>query len=583
MTKLVMRRIAGPVLATLLIAAPKLEAQTARLRVELEGLRGGAAANVRAAAGIFGAARGGRLPTSQIERLHARAPEQIELALRPFGFYRPSVRSELRTDGRTWVARYVVDAGPPLLLSRVDVAVSGEGEDDAELLAAVRSFPLAAGDTLRHSLYEVGKRSLAGIAAERGYLDAVFDTSEIRIDLEAYRAEIALHLATGAQYLFGPVSFNQDLVDRRLLEGYLSFQPGDTFALSKLLETQRNLSSSPYFSQVEVRPDTAVEGWQVPIEIDFLPRKRQRYEFGLGYGTDTGFRGLIEADFRRLNRRGHNATVRLEVAQIRRVLAIQYRFPPTFPQTATYALLIGLGDFSPTWSTSLVGSLGVRRSQARGPLHETLSLSYELQKFTIAEQDGNARLLTPGATWTWTKAEDRVRPQNGLRLQGGAFASLKELLSSTTYLQLITSGRFIRGLGSRLRLLGRAKAGWTYWTDFSQLPPSVRFVSGGDNSVRGYSYESLGPRDEEGRLLGGDILVEASLEVDYAIKNQWALALFGDAGNGLDSLGDLHLAHGAGVGVRWFSPVGPVRLDLAYGFDEPSKEVHVHFTMGPDI
>jgi translocation and assembly module TamA len=551
--------------------------------VELEGLEGELRTNALAVAGIVNAARSRQVATSQIERLHARAPEEIGLALQPYGFYQPLVEAELDRGETTWTARYQVDPGAPLTLSRVDVRVSGEGESDDTFMKAVRSFPLAAGDTLRHALYEQGKLSLANIAAQRGYLDAAFDTSEIRIDLEAYTAEVVLHLNTGTHYLFGPVIFNQDLVEPRLLEGYVTFEPGDTFELAKLLELQRGLASSPYFSQVDVRPNTEGEGRQVPIEVNVAPRRRQRYEFGLGYGTDTGFRGLVEADFRRLNRKGHNATLRLEVAEIRRTLSAQYRFPPQYPRTENWAIFVGGGDFSPTWSTSLRGVVGVTRSQLRGPLREVLSLSYEGQDFEVAGQQGSSYLLIPGASWGWTKSDDRVRPRHGLHAQLEAFASHDALLSSTSYLTLTASGKLIRGLGSRLRLLSRVKIGRTYWTEFEQLPPSLRFVSGGDRTVRGYAYESLGPRDDEGRLVGGDILFEASVEADCAILEKWTLALFFDAGNALDSLGQFSLAKGAGLGVRRTTPVGPIRLDLAYGFDPPSEDIRLHVTFGPDI
>jgi translocation and assembly module TamA len=569
-------------LAFLLLTTP-CQAQTVRLRAELQGLDGELRANALAVAGIFSAARSRSVVVSRIERLHARAPEEIQLALHPYGFYRATVRAELSRDARTWTARYQVDPGPPLLLSRVSIRLSGEGESDPAFLEAVRSFPLAPGDTLRQPRYERGKLALAEIAARRGYLKAQFDTSEIRIDLEAYTAEIVLHLETGPQYLFGPVSFNQDLVDPRLLRGYVKFQPGDTFDIGKLLETQRGLASSSLFSQVDVRPDTAAAGREVPIQVDLVPRKRHSYEFGIGYGTDTGVRGSIEADFRRLNRRGHNATVRFEASQIRRTLSAQYRFPPVYPETANYAIVVGGGDFSPTWSTSLRATLGVSRSQLRGPLNEVLSLSFEAQDFTIAEQDGTSYLLIPGASWAWTWSDDRARPLHGVRVQFEISGSLDGLGANTSYLQTILSGGFIRGLGSRLRFLSRAKIGRTYYEDFNQLPPTLRFVTGGDRTVRGYSYETLGPRDAEDRLVGGDLLVEASAEADYLLIGKWSLAIFFDVGNGLESLGDLSLAKGAGAGVRWLTPVGPIRLDVAYGFDAPSEDVRIHLTLGPDI
>ncbi|UCG87597.1 MAG: BamA/TamA family outer membrane protein [Gemmatimonadota bacterium] len=554
------------------------------MRVEITGLNAELRRNAQTVASITTAARSGRLPVARVEQLHARAEDEIALALEPFGYYRPTIRSQLDTTGSTWVARYQVEPGPALLLSRVAVAISGEGERDSTLEEGVTGFPLAAGDALRHDLYDQGKLTLAGLAAERGYLDAAFDTAQIRIDLEAYTAEIALHLSTGPRYSFGPVTFNQDIVDPSLLEGHVTFQPGDEFELSKLIALQRDLSSSPFFSQVEVRPIREnAEGRNVPIEVSAVPRKRQRYEVGAGYGTDTGFRGTLEVDFRRLNRKGHNATVRLEVSQIRRNIAGQYRFPPSYPNTANYALSVSAGDISPTWSSTLRLAFGASRSQMRGPLREVLSLSYDLQDFTVADRDGTSNLLVFGTSHSWLTADDRVLPFSGGLLQLDARGSIDALASSATYLQLIARGKLIKGIGGQLRFIGRLEVGGTFTSQFTDLPPTIRFVTGGDRTVRGYSFESLGPRDVEGRIVGGDVQLIASAEADCALAKKWRAAVFFDVGNALVWGGRFSVAKGAGLGARWVSPVGMVRVDVAYGFDEPSRGIRLHLTFGPDL
>ena len=330
-----------------------------------------------------------------------------------------------------------------------------------------------------------------------------------------------------------------------------------------------------------VRESTAVR--DVPIQVDVVPRKRQRADVGVGYGTDTGFRGTFEVDFRRINRRGHNATVRLELSQIRRNIAAQYRFPPAYPSTANYALSVSAGDISPSWSSTLRLALGSSRSQMRGPLREVLSLSYDLQDFTIADQDGTSNLLIFGTSYAWTTADDRVLPFSGAMLQFDARGSIDELASSATYLQLIAYGKLVKGLGPRLRFLGRAQAGRIFTSQFGQLPPTIRFVTGGDRTVRGYSFESLGPRDSEGRIVGGDLLLVGSAEADYAVAEKWRVAAFFDIGNALAWGGEFSLAKGAGLGGRWISPVGMVRVDVAYGFDAPSNGVRLHLTFGPDL
>ena len=577
-------RLTVILLVFLLCVAQRSAAQTAKVRVEIVGLEGDLESNALAVASIVNASNNGELPTNQIRRLHARAPEEIELALQPFGYYRPTIRSELETADPTWLARYDVSPGPPILLISVDVQVRGAGATDSAFMALVADFPLSVGDTLVHLRYTVGKLALANFASENGYLDAVFDTSQIRVDLEDYTAEIILHLDTGPRFFFGPVTLNQDVLDPRFLQGYVTFEPGDTFKLSKLLEMQRGLSSSPYFSQVEIQPQREeADSLHVPIRADLTPRRRGRYEVGLGYGTDTGIRGTFEAEFRRLNRRGHNATAKIELSQLESTIIGQYRFPPAYPETATWAVSVSVGDFSPTWSNSQSAGFGLSRSVTRGPMREVLSLSYDAQRFTIAGQEGNSRLLIPSASWIWIRSDNSLLTLRGGRVRLDVQGSIDEVLSSASFLQLVLTGKLVRRLIPRTRLIARASIGRTWTQQFNKLPPNIRFVTGGDNTVRGYGYESLGPRNEEGAIVGGDYLLVGSVETDYKILEKWALAAFFDAGNALSESTAFFLAKGAGIGARWLSPVGPVRLDLAYGFNEPSESWRIHFTVGPDI
>jgi len=559
-------------------------AQTAKVRVEIVGLEGELERNALAVASIVNASNSGELSTNQIRRLHVRAAEEIELALQPFGYYRATIGSALDTAEPTWLARYDVNPGPPILLSSVDVRVLGVGATDSAFIALVADFPLSVGDTLVHLKYTEGKLELGNFASENGYLDAVFDTNEVRVDLETYTAEVVLHVDTGPRFFFGPVTLNQDIVDPRLLQGYVTFEPGDTFKLSKLIEMQRGLSSTSFFSQVEIKPQREkADSLCVPIWADLTPRKRGRYEVGLGFGTDYGIRGTFEAEFRRLNRRGHNATTRVELSQLERIIIAQYRFPPAYPETATWAVSASAGDFSPTWTSSLSAGLAVSRSVTRGPLREVLSLSYDAQRFTIAGDEDTSRLLIPSASWAWIRSDNSLLTLHGNRVRLDVRASIDEVLSSASFLQLVLSGKFVRRLVPGTRLLARASLGRTWTQQFNSLPPNIRFVTGGDNTVRGYGFETLGPRNEEGAIVGGDYLLVGSVEVDYKLLEKWALAAFFDTGNALSPSTPFFLAKGAGIGARWLSPVGPVRLDLAYGFNKPSESFRIHFTVGPDI
>ena len=132
------------------------------------------------------------------------------------------------------------------------------------------------------------------------------------------------------------------------------------------------------------------------------------------------------------------------------------------------------------------------------------------------------------------------------------------------------------------RVLIRGELGYTEVTDVTELPASIRFFAGGDSSVRGFAYESLGPEDESGDVIGGRHLATGSLEVDHPITERWHLAAFTDAGNAFNTINEFEPRHSAGLGVRWRSPLGPIRLDIARAIDE-HRDWRIHLSMGPDL
>ncbi|GAL06930.1 uncharacterized protein YtfM precursor [Photobacterium aphoticum] len=124
-------------------------------------------------------------------------------------------------------------------------------------------------------------------------------------------------------------------------------------------------------------------------------------------------------------------------------------------------------------------------------------------------------------------------------------------------------------------------AGAVFADNLEDIPPSMRFFVGGDNSLRGYSYQSVAPRDSGGKLLGGKYMVTSTVEYQYRVYGDWWGAVFYDYGAAWNDTPDW-LA-GAGVGVRWASPVGPIRLDFAWGLDKEKDKFQIHFILGPEI
>jgi translocation and assembly module TamA len=528
------------------------------------------------------------LTEERIRRLHADATAEIEEALQPFGYYRPVVRSELRQEKDQWIARYDVDAGPPVKVASVDLRIVGAGSDDSRFREIAADFPVKQGKVLFHPDYEQGKHALENLAAEEGYLDAAFQASEVRVDLQRYRADVILHYDTGPRYRFGEVRFNQDVLNPDLLTGYVTFKRGEPLDVNKVLELQNALSDSPYWSRVEVvtRQDQA-RGLEVPIDVDLVPSKTMRFSGGIGYGTDTGARVSGAWELRRLNRRGHRGEAEVKGSKIAQSLKLSYLIPGPYPRTDVLSFNAAYQREDTDTSLSETGLIGSQLTQSRGKWREAYSLTYQREDFEVGLDQGISNLLVPGASWERVEADDRIFTTNGYRARLAVQGAEGSLLSDSSFLQGHLEGKVIRTLGERNRIIGRAEVGYTATDEFRELPPTFRFFAGGDRSVRGFGYQSLGREDEAGNVIGGESLMVASLEYElWFPEEMWGqklgAAVFYDTGNASQSFGGL-LARGAGVGVRWRSPIGPIRADVAWALSEEGRPLRFHLTIGPDL
>jgi translocation and assembly module TamA len=552
------------------------------LKVELQGLNKELATNARAFLSIEQEKDREGLTEPRLRLLNVKAPDEIRQALQPFGYFKPKIASELeKTDGG-FIARYKIDPGPQVKLSQVDYRVTGEGAQDDKL---PHTFPLAVGDALDLARYDKAKQSLLSQAYELGYLDAHYTEHEVRVDRAHYNAQIMLHLQTGLRFRFGEIRFRQDVMDPAFLARYLSFGAGDPYSHEKLLDLQSKLTDSEYFSQVEInaRRDE-VEGDRIPVDVLLKPNKRNRYRIGLGYATDTGPRLTLDWKKRRIGREGHRINSQLRLSRAESSLSSEYTIPlerPTLDYLSLGAAINYYDAKTNNGNRALISashSIGLDKGWRR-----TLSLGYLYEDFEIGAQKDNARLLVPSVTWSRIKSSGGDTVRRGMHLELRVEGAADALLSSTSYFQLYTSDKFIRSLNDDWRVLARFELGATWANDLTKLPPSKRFFAGGDNSVRGFGYEALGPRDASDKVIGGRYLAVGSMELERHLSGKWSAAVFVDGGNAYDPDYHSEAAFGAGFGVRWRSPVGPIRFDVARGRYIDDTTWRLHVVLGPDL
>ena len=519
----------------------------------------------------------------RIQRLHARAARQIKTALQVYGYYQPHIKSELHQEGQTWIATYTITPGDPIRIGSVDLVVSGEGQDNPAIKTALKEFPIVKGQVLEDPKYDQARDALFRTAIEQGFLDSQFLKREVKVDLRSYSATISLHLQTGKRYYFGAVSFSQDAMDEKFLRRYLRFKVGDPYSPVKLLQLQIALSDSGLFQSVDVRANKAqaVE-YQVPIEITLPARKRQQWRFGLGYATDTGAR--FSTDYSRIvGNKGHKFHSKLLLSQTTTSISTDYTIPLADPLNEQLGFGARYSDELIEDRRSVITGFSVNHSSPWGEWLRVISLNYAREVYTISnEPEETGRALYPAYSITRVRADNRIYTEHGSRVYIELRGANKNLLSDTNYAQLRVGLKWIRRIADDTRIILRSDLGSTNVATLSSMPLSQRFFAGGDNSVRGYAYQELGPKDSFGNVVGGKYLIVGSVEFDRRVVGNWSGAVFYDIGNAIDSMGD-KLDAGAGFGVRWNSPVGPVRFDFAWGLDKPSDRFRLHVVIGPDL
>lgn len=571
--------IAGLVFALLLPGPPQ-----DRVRVEIDGVSGELRRNIRAHLSIYQRRSETDLPESIVRALHRRAPDEIRRALRPFGYYRPTIESELRQADGAWRARYRVAPGPPVRYASVDVVLTGAGADDPMLRGVLPEVGVEEGAVLLHPEWEEAKQTLLNQAAGRGYLDVEVARSRVEVDTTAGTARATLRVETGPRYRFGPVRFPQTPFTPSFMDRYVTFRPGEPFDLDALLAMQRALSSSDYFRLVQAEPlRDEVDSLRVPIRVTMAMQERNSYTVGIGYGTDTGVRGTLSGRRRWLNPYGHRLEVELRASLRSQRFQGQYVIPLNTGPSNRVAVSTALlrDEFEGLESRRIYAR--VELDHIRGGWREVASVRLAEEWYRDGTDERTSTLLIPELAWSRVWGDDVVYPRRGFRVQLGLAGASEAVLSDVAFLQATTQLSVARGLWPSARLLLRAGAGTTEVDDILALPVSLRLYAGGDQSVRGFGYRSIGPVGPDGSVTGGRHRLVGSVELEQMVYAGFGLAVFTDGGNVFATRQGIALddvEQGAGAGLRWRSPIGLVRVDVAWPVSRPDPQPKLHFVVG---
>lgn len=573
-----MLRGAGWSLLFLLLAQTALAEQ---LRVRISPANEELKANVE---GYIGELEG--KSREELQRLSRIASAQARQAAEALGYYRAEIETEV--GGAEAKPRLTVRIAPgePVRLRNVTVRIEGPAaqQPDFQLPDLERLRP---GRRLNHGEYEAVKSRIESQAARFGYFAGRFEPQRILVDPAAGHADIELVFQSGERHRFGDISFSgQHPFEDQLLRRMLPFAPGTPYDSELIAELHQNLQGSGFFESIRVdAAPSLAEAGVIPVDVRLDARKPRTFGVGLGYSTDVGPRGSFEWTRHWRNPQGHSYGVETEWSEPRQNVGLWYDIPGEKPLTDKLRWAGGYQyeELADTDSLSKLLSVGPEWHSLRpNGWQRVLSLKWQHEEYRLGDDEGTSTLLMPGLAYSILRSDNRLDPSRGYRVQFEVAGAQKGLGSDASLAHGEIGVRGLITLAERHRFLGRAQVGGTITDDYASVPPSLRFFAGGDQSVRGYDYQSLSPTNSRGDRVGGRYMVAVSGEYQFSLTPTWRLATFADHGNAFNSLEIPELKSGIGFGIRWVSPVGPLRLDLAHPLDGTGG-VRLHFSMGPEL
>lgn len=522
-------------------------------------------------------------PRWQADAWMPRAHTAARKALEALGYYNSSIKDTLRRQNNCWRVRMDIQAGPPVRITQLDIAATGPGRNAPGLKALLAHPGLRLHEILDQGAYDALKSRLERYVRGHGYFDAKFTAHEILVDPISNTARIRLILNTGIRYRFGATALQQDVLNPRVVRGFLSYRQGQPYSSNTVVESQSALAASGYFSGVHLVTDVKQRAHgEVPMHLTLTPARRYQLLSGVGYSTDIGPSLRLDFHNRRVNRAGQRYTLSSQLSPVQSQLGFKYEIPLRNPRTDWLTLESGYQYEKTDTSLSHSWKLGVIRTHLLGNHWlQRLSLEYLREGSTVGGQSLTSQLLIPGIGFSRTVADAPLYPRRGWSVSTELRGAAKGLVSDASFSQLTLHLKDIYPLGSG-RVFTRLSLGATAVSNITLLPASLRFFAGGVNSVRGYAYQSLGPRDSEGNIIGGKYLATAGIEYDHRLYGNFYWAVFYDVGNAFNTL-PLHPRRGVGLGLRWHSPIGPIRLDIAHPLDSQGNYLRLGISMGPEL
>lgn len=522
------------------------------------------------------------LTDDQFKYLVTTAGDQVKALSSTEGYFTPSTTAKVNTKDNQRVVTLDVKTGPRTRISYVLMNITGPitQEQPQRVEQLEKSWGLPEGQPFRQSDWAKAKDDTQYALGKERYHAAKLTFSQARIDPDDHSAELDVEYDSGPTFTLGPLKITGT---RRypadIIRHVNPLHVGEIYSTDRLLELQRQIQKTPYFSNVIVTvPDDPAQADGAPVNVRVSEFPTQRIRTGVGYSTDTGARTQARYSHNNVFGRAWVFTSQLNLEQRRQYGMLDLAMPPD--DKAYVNSVHALYDRTLVEGTDQRSmQFGIKRARSLDKYDWAYTLDYYDDQ--LRPDNGPVsytHALVPGFSWTRRDVDDPIFPRRGNIISTQVGAAVKGIATDQSFVRLYGRIRQYIPVGRRDLVIARTELGAVLTSGGSSgIPASLLFRAGGTDSIRGYDYQSIG-RQQNGSTFPTKFLVTGSMEYQHWLTAQWGGALFWDVGTAADTLRGARLYNGVGVGVRWRSPVGTVNLDLAYGVQE--RQFRPHISLG---
>ncbi|MDA7746906.1 autotransporter assembly complex protein TamA [Psychromonas sp.] len=520
------------------------------------------------------------------ENYLADVEETAKESVIALGYYHTEFTTTVTGTENSQIVTLDVTLGTRTQIIDVDLRLTGEALKDANFQQLMLTLPIKKGDFLDHGVYESAKGDFSRLAQRNGYFDAKYLKSVVDVSEQTNTAVVHLWFDSGIRYQFGDLIFVSEIPADKFVRSLINFKKGDPFENTVLNEFNQSLSETGFFKSITILPEISQKkGRFIPLHVIASMRPEDTFNVGVGYSTDEGVRGSLGWTRPWINQYGHSIQASAIASIPSQQVSMTYKIPIADPLFNYFSIQSGYKklDQNDTNTTQYLVSFN-RHWKLDNEWLRTLYIRYDNESGIQGSEEFAAELILPGISFS------RKRSRGDINIEWGDKQSIffefarQNLFSSSNVAKLYGQAKIIRTYNGH-QFVGSSELGGIIADSIYDVPSSMRYFTGGDQTIRGYGYNEIAPTDSDDYLVGGYYLASASLEYRYPIVNNWKIAVFTDFGTATDDFSE-SLSIGSGTGVIWASPVGPVRLYLAFPLTETtgsSNNYTINFMIGPEL